>query len=384
MRSVSVSQGSPGLFRHWWRTIDRLNVTLVFLLAGVGALVVLAASPPVAERLGYPEFYFIERHLVVLTVTLALMLVLSLLSPTGILRISIVGLALASVLLVMVVFWGFEAKGAKRWLIVGGLSLQPSEIVKPFFAVMTGWLFAAGRKVSTGWLDPAPRMYLLFSALMLATLWSLIFIQPDFSMAMIIAVAWCGQFFIAGLRLRMVPLAAALGGAGMWAAYILLPHVKARVDGFLDSAAGPGFQVGAGLEAYGRGGLLGQGAGGGVIKERIPDSHTDFVFPVIAEEFGFIACFGLLSVIALIAFRGIVRLADNGELFPLIAAGGLLIQFALQALVNVSVTLDLVPTTGMTLPFVSVGGSSLFAVGIAMGCVLALTRRRVTLSGNLW
>lgn len=362
---------------RWWRTVDRLNLLLLFVLAGVGALMVMAASPPVAERLGYPDFHFVERHLAVLSVALALVFALSFLSPRGVLRVSAAGLAAAVALLVATALWGIEVNGARRWLVVEGFSLQASEIAKPFLAVVTGWLFAEAGSDTSRWLDRDRFAHVALAVILLAFLWSLVVLQPDFSTAMIIAFGWCAQLFIAGLRIRLALLVAAAGGAVVWAAYFLLPHVRFRIDSFLDPDGGPGFQVRAGLDAYERGGLLGQGPGAGLVKERIPDSHTDFIFPVIAEEFGFIACFGVLAVIALIAFRGVVRLAGSEALFPLLAAAGLLVQFALQALVNVSVTLDLVPTTGLTLPFVSVGGSSLVAVGIAMGFLLALTRRRV-------
>lgn len=375
--TLLASRGSPGLLGRWWRTVDRLNLLLLLLLAGVGTLMVMAASPPAAERLGYPDFHFVERHLAVLAVSLALVLTLSFLPPMGVLRASAAGLAAAIALLAATALWGIEVNGARRWLAFEGFTIQASEIAKPFLAVVAGWLFAGAGIDTSRWIERDRFVRVALAALLLAVVWSLVVLQPDFSTAMIIACAWCAQLFIAGLRIRLAFLVAAAGGVVVWAAYFLLPHVRFRIDRFLDPAGEPGFQVSAGLEAYERGGLLGQGPGAGLVKERIPDSHTDFIFPVIAEEFGFIACFSVLAVIALIAFRGVARLAEGEALFPLLAAAGLLVQFALQALVNISVTLDLVPTTGLTLPFVSVGGSSLAAVGAGMGFLLALTRRRV-------
>ena len=367
-----------GWFGRWAGSIDRINLALITGLASVGVLAVMTATQLVAIDRGLDELHFFGRHLRVLVPSIVVMAALSFLSPRGVLRLSVGGLAVAVALMVVTLVAGEPVKGARRWLIVGGLSLQASELAKPFFAVVTGWLLARGRHASVGRLVRSKPSYLLLPLGLLSVLWALLVAQPDFGMTVILGIAWCGQLFLAGLRLRLLLLAALAGAVLVGAAYLHLPHVQARFDQFLAAGGEPGYQVAKGLAAYGRGGLLGRGPGEGTVKASIPDAHTDFVFPVVAEEFGMAACIAILLLVAGITFRGLSRLHGGQNLFAMLAAGGLLLQFVVQALVHVAVTLNLAPTTGVTMPFVSTGGSSLLAVGIAMGLMLALTRHRLT------
>ncbi len=373
---TSGAEAMRGWFVRWAGSVDRINLALLMGLACVGVLAVMTATHLVAIHRGFDELYFFGWHVRVLVPTLAAMVALSFLSPLGVFRLSVGGLAIVMVLMVLTLAIAEPVNGARRWLNVGGLSLQASELAKPFFAVVTGWLLARGRNASFGVLVRSRPSYLLMPLGLLFALWALLVAQPDFGMTMIIGIAWCGQLFLAGLRLRLMLLVAVVGASLIGIAYKTLPHVEDRINQFLYPDGEAGYQVGKGLEAYGRGGFLGQGPGEGTVKASIPDAHTDFIFPVIAEEFGVAACFAVLALVAGITFRGLSRLRGSQDLFVMLAAGGLLLQFVLQALVHVAVTLNLAPTTGVTMPFISTGGSSLLAVGIAMGLMLALTRRR--------
>jgi len=378
---TSGAEAMRGWFVRWAGSVDRINLALLMGLACVGVLAVMTATHLVAIHRGFDELYFFGWHVRVLVPTLAVMVALSFLSPLGVFRLSVGGLAIVMVLMVLTLATAEPVNGARRWLNVGGLSLQASELAKPFFAVVTGWLLARGRNTSFGVLVRSRPSYLLMPLGLLFALWALLVAQPDFGMTMIVGIAWCGQLFLAGLRLRLMLLAALVGAGLIGIAYKTLSHVEDRINQFLYPDGEAGYQVGKGLEAYGRGGFLGQGPGEGTIKASIPDAHTDFIFPVIAEEFGVAACFAVLALVAGITFRGLSRLRGSQDLFVMLAAGGLLLQFVLQALVHVAVTLNLAPTTGVTMPFISTGGSSLLAVGIAMGLMLALTRRRVVPAG---
>ncbi|MCY4431267.1 MAG: putative peptidoglycan glycosyltransferase FtsW [Rhodospirillales bacterium] len=378
---TSGAEAMRGWFVRWAGSVDRINLALLMGLACVGVLAVMTATHLVAIHRGFDELYFFGWHVRVLVPTLAVMVALSFLSPLGVFRLSVGGLAIVMVLMVLTLATAEPVNGARRWLNVGGLSLQASELAKPFFAVVTGWLLARGRNTSFGVLVRSRPSYLLMPLGLLFALWALLVAQPDFGMTMIVGIAWCGQLFLAGLRLRLMLLAALVGAGLVGIAYKTLSHVEDRINQFLYPDGEAGYQVGKGLEAYGRGGFLGQGPGEGTIKASIPDAHTDFIFPVIAEEFGVAACFAVLALVAGITFRGLSRLRGSQDLFVMLAAGGLLLQFVLQALVHVAVTLNLAPTTGVTMPFISTGGSSLLAVGIAMGLMLALTRRRVVPAG---
>ncbi len=373
---TSGAEAMRGWFVRWAGSVDRINLALLMGLACVGVLAVMTATHLVAIHRGFDELYFFAWHVRVLVPTLAAMVALSFLSPLGVFRLSVGGLAIVMVLMVLTLAIAEPVNGARRWLNVGGLSLQASELAKPFFAVVTGWLLARGRNASFGVLVRSRPSYLLMPLGLLFALWALLVAQPDFGMTMIIGIAWCGQLFLAGLRLRLMLLVAVVGAGLIGIAYKTLSHVEDRINQFLYPDGEAGYQVGKGLEAYGRGGFLGQGPGEGTVKASIPDAHTDFIFPVIAEEFGVAACFAVLALVAGITFRGLSRLRGSQDLFVMLAAGGLLLQFVLQALVHVAVTLNLAPTTGVTMPFISTGGSSLLAVGIAMGLMLALTRRR--------
>jgi cell division protein FtsW len=354
---------------RWWWTVDRWSLGALMLLLGFGAVMSMAASPAVAERLGYAPLHFAERHLVSVPIALALMFGVSLLSPKSVRRVAFIGFAIATALLALTFLVGVEIKGARRWIYLPGLSLQPSEFVKPTFAIVAAWLFAAqkerprfpGNAVSIG----------LFLLLML-----MLIKQPDLGMAVVVTAVFFAQTFMAGLRLYWVALGLAGGAGGLVGAYFLLPHVTSRINRFLDPASGDSYQVDKSIGAFMQGGLFGRGPGEGHVKEVLPDAHADFVFAVAGEELGLIACLVIVALFGFIVLRGFSRVFQEANLFVVLGATGLFVQFGLQAVINMASSLQLMPTKGMTLPFLSYGGSSMLALALGMGMALALTRRR--------
>jgi len=279
----------------------------------------------------------------------------------------VVVLAIGLALVTATHFAGIEVKGASRWLSLGGFTFQPSEFVKPCFAVVAAWMFAEYRQS-----ENFPGR--LIATLLLIVVVALLLLQPDFGMAVTVTAVWFVQFFLAGLSLWWVGLALALSLGLVTAAYGIFPHVAKRIDLFIDPSSGDSYQVATSLKAFEQGGLLGKGPGEGVVKGYLPDAHTDFIFAVAAEEFGMLASLAIVGLFSFIVLRGLARVMREADLFVLLAVAGLLTQFGLQALINMGVTVQLLPAKGMTLPFVSYGGSSLIASALGMGMVLALTR----------
>jgi cell division protein FtsW len=355
---------------RWWWTVDRWSLAALGVLIGFGVVMSLAASPPVAERIGYDGLHFVRRHLAILPLALGLMFAVSLQPPRTIRRIAVIGFGISLVLLALTFVVGVEIKGARRWINLPGLSLQPSEFIKPTFAVVAAWLFSEQK------LRPRFPGNLICIALFLVVL-AMLIKQPDIGMAAVVAAVWFAQFFMAGMRLYWVAAGALAGIGGLVGAYMYLPHVRLRVDHFLDPATGDSYQVNRSIEAFANGGLWGRGPGEGTVKDVLPDAHADFVFAVAGEEFGVVVCLVIVALFAFIVLRGFSRMSQEGSLFVLLAATGLLVQFGLQAAINMASSLHLIPTKGMTLPFLSYGGSSMLALGLGMGMMLALTRRRL-------
>jgi len=355
---------------RWWWTVDRWSLAALGMLIGFGVVMSLAASPPVAERIGYDGLHFVRRHLAMLPLALGLMFAVSLQPPRTIRRIAVIGFGISLVLLALTFVIGVEIKGARRWINFPGLSLQPSEFIKPTFAVVAAWLFAEQK------LRPRFPGNLICIALFFLVV-AMLIKQPDIGMAAVVAAVWFAQFFMAGMRLYWVAAGALAGLGGVVGAYMYLPHVRVRVDHFLDPSTGDSYQVNRSIEAFANGGLWGRGPGEGTVKDFLPDAHADFVFAVAGEEFGVVVCLAIVALFAFIVLRGFSRVSQEGSLFVLLAATGLLVQFGLQAAINMASSLHLIPTKGMTLPFLSYGGSSMLALGLGMGMMLALTRRRL-------
>jgi len=366
---IGIQRGDNTLIGRWWWTVDRPLLFGLLGLMGVGLVLVIIASPGVAERIDAPTFHFVKRHLMLLPVAVGLMLAASLLNPRQTRAAALLLLlgAIAALVLTMVV--GVEIKGARRWIPLGGFSLQASEFAKPAMAVMAGWMLAQHRLKGGSW-------YLIGALLAFGVPLSLTAIQPDVGASIVMTAVFGMQVFIAGISLWAAALMAmaAIGCFGL--AYLYVPHVTSRVDRYLDPAAGDTYQIDMSLNAFRSGGLIGRGPGDGVLKGALPDAHSDFIFAVAGEELGLIACMGIIALFAFIVLRAFARALKDGQLFTMLAAGGLATLFGAQALVNLGSTLALIPTKGMTLPFVSYGGSSLFALALGMGFALALTRKR--------
>lgn len=365
----SFGRDDRSVLSVWWWTVDRWTLLALTLLILVGAVLTFAASPAVAEHLDLESFHFVRHQLLFIPLALALMIGVSLLSPLGVRRLAAIGFLFGILLLGITLIAGTEVKGATRWIALSGLSLQPSEFVKPAFAVVIAWMFSEQRKR-----EGFPGNAVAIALFVLVV--GLIALQPDFGMAMTITVVWLMQFFLAGLPLAWVALILGLGAGAAVLAYAVMPHVASRIDRFLDPSAGDSYQIDRSIDAFNHGGLIGVGPGDGVVKEILPDAHTDFIFAVAGEEFGLFLCLFVVGLYGFIVLRGLTRVVTETNLFVLLAVSGILAQFGLQALINMGVTLNLLPAKGMTLPFISYGGSSLFAVALGMGMVLALTRRR--------
>ena len=364
---TSFSRTDPSILGRWWWTLDRWALLVLTLLFAVGAILTVAASPGVASRIGLEPFYFVRHQFAFMVSALLILLSVSMLSPRGVRRIAVVMLAVGVILVAATNLAGVEIKGASRWLSLAGFTFQPSEFVKPCFAVVAAWMFAEyrqsehfpGRAIASG---------------LLLVVVALLLLQPDFGMAVTVTAVWFVQFFLAGLSLWWIGLSLALTLGLVTAAYSIFPHVAKRIDLFIDPTSGDSYQVTTSLKAFQQGGLLGKGPGEGVVKGYLPDAHTDFIFAVAAEEFGMLAALAIVGLFAFIVLRGLTRVVREADLFVLLAVAGLLTQFGLQALINMGVTVQLLPAKGMTLPFVSYGGSSLAASSLGMGMVLALTR----------
>jgi cell division protein FtsW len=360
-----------GLLARWWWTIDRPLLAGFGLLVLAGLVFVFASSPPVAERLGYPSLHFVGRHALYLVPATLLLLGSSLLSPVGVRRLAWGLLGLSILMLVLTLLIGPEIKGAKRWLSFGLVVLQPSEFAKPALVVITAALLANARGIGNAL--PALLLGAVVVALLLA--------EPDVSMALVVVVLLGVQLFLAGLPWILVAGLIGVGGLASWQVYMAFPHVAERVDRFLDPSSGDHYQVGLALKAIKSASWFGSGPGEGTVKYVLPDAHSDFVFAVVAEEFGLVACLALLGLFGFVLLRGLARTQRVGDRFALLAAAGLLVHFALQTFINLGVNVSLLPATGMTLPFISYGGSSLCALAIGMGLFLALTRRRAGTEG---
>ncbi|MCX7306055.1 MAG: putative lipid II flippase FtsW [Hyphomicrobiales bacterium] len=353
---------------NWWWTVDRWFLAAFLSLMGLGIVLSFAASPAVAERIGLDSFHFATRQIVYMIPALIAMISVSFLSARQIRRFSLVLLGAMLVMMVAVLFAGVEVKGAHRWLSFFGVSIQPSEFLKPAFVIICAWLFAEHKRQ-----PDIPGN--LFAMILLGVVLALLVAQLDLGQTMLTMGTWGVMFFMAGMPWLWILVIGGLAVAGAAGAYTVFPHVAGRIDRFL-TGEGDTFQVDMGREAVVNGGWFGVGPGEGTIKRLIPDSHADFVFSVAGEEFGIVLCLLIMSIFAFIVLRGLLTALKEEDDFTRFAVAGLVVVFGFQSVINMGVNLQLMPAKGMTLPFISYGGSSLIAIAISMGMVLALTRRR--------
>ncbi len=350
----------------WWWTVDKWLLAGAMLLMVLGSLLIMAAGPAVANLINLPSQHFMARQLLYILPSLAVMIIVSMLEPKPIRALSLVGLAGVIGLMIMAIVAGSEIKGATRWITLYGFNLQPSEFAKPLFAIVSAWLLTLWREGEDfpGW---------IYSTALLASLVTMLVLQPDIGMTALIVLTWGFQMFLAGMPMLFVFGAVAIAPLALYIAYLYLDHVTLRINKFFE---GGSWQVERARQSFAEGGLFGVGPGDGTVKLKLPDAHSDFIFAVAAEEYGAIACLVLLGIYGFIVMRGFARAMSDEGLFRLIAASSLVMQIGVQAAIHMASSVDLIPTKGMTLPFVSYGGSSLLASGLTMGLLLALTRRR--------
>lgn len=366
---MSFSRADKSRFAEWSYTIDRSLLMAILGLIVIGLVLSFAASPAVALKKGFDTYYFVARHMVFAGIACALMLALSFLSPSGVRRFAVLLLAAALAGMAAVLVSGAEMNGAQRWLSLGGYSLQPSEFAKPAFVVVMAWLFAeAAHRRDVPAAPIAIGLWAVFAGLLVS--------QPDVGQTVLVSATAGLLYLLAGLPVIGAVALVALGGIGLWQAYENFGHVHARLDRFFSPLPFENFQVDRAMQSFTEGGLFGRGPGEGTIKSVLPDAHTDFIFAVIAEEYGVLACIALVGLFAFIVIKALIRAAEEPRAADRLAIQGLAIVFGLQALINMGVNIGMLPPKGMTLPFISAGGSSMIALAITAGLLLSLTRYR--------
>ena len=367
--SVPARDGEPILPR-WWRTIDKWSLSAVLLLFGIGLLLGLAASPPLAQRNGFSDFHYVQRQAFFGSLAMVTIFAFSLMSPQTVRRLASIGFACSLIALMLLPIFGTDyGKGAVRWFSLGFGSIQPSEFLKPGFIVVAGWMIAASNEVA----GPPGKSYSFALAIFIALLLAL---QPDFGQACLVLFSWGVMYFVGGAPFVILAGIAGLTVVGGAFAYQNSEHFARRIDGFLSAEVDPTTQLGYAANAIREGGFFGVGVGEGTVKWSLPDAHTDFSIAVAAEEYGLILVLVIIFLYATIALRSLFRLMRERDPFIRLAGTGLACTFAVQAMINMSVAVRLLPAKGMTLPFVSYGGSSLIAGGILIVMLLALTRTR--------
>lgn len=370
------ARADQSILSRWWWTVDRWLMLALLVLISAGLLLTFAASTPVAERLGLPSFHFAERQFAFLLLAVAVMFVISLMQRKTVRRFASLLFPVSLILLYATLFYGPEIKGATRWLQFGSFTLQPSEILKPAFVVFSGWMLSEAMRNPA---FPGRRIALAaFSLIVIALV-----LQPDFGQVVLVSLVFGAQLVAAGLPLLWMMVFGGLSLGALVLGYLHVPHIRERIDGFLNPETADTYQVDTALNAFSSGGFFGTGPGEGTVKKVLPDAHTDFIFAVAGEEFGMVACLGLLLLFTVIVVRALSHLLEEEDAFAVLAAGGLVVLFGLQALINIAVNLAVIPAKGMTLPFISYGGSSALAVALTMGMVLALTRRNRFLKSRI-
>jgi cell division protein FtsW len=354
---------------EWWWTSDRWLFATVSFLMFAGVLLGMAASPAIAEKLHYDTFHFVSRQIVFALLALSMMMLVSLLRVRDIRRLSLLGFGGGLALMGLALAFGVEVKGAHRWLDFGPLSVQPSEFTKPAFVILCAACLSQ-------WHQTGKLAGLIAGCILYGSFVGMLILQPDFGQTLLVTATFGAMLFFAGISLWIIGIFIGGGiGAGVLA-YFMLPHVQSRVDRFLNPDSGDTFQVDRAMAALQNGGFLGVGPGEGTVKASIPDAHTDFILAVVGEEFGLIACIFLAMVFCFLVLRALHRSLQCPDSFSQIAAAGLAVMLGLQAVINMAVNLQLMPAKGMTLPFISYGGSSVLALALTVGCLIALTRKR--------
>ncbi|MBP9950734.1 MAG: cell division protein FtsW [Cypionkella sp.] len=366
----SMSRVTEPVLPRWWRTIDKWSMTSILVLFGIGLLLGLAASVPLAERNGLAPFYYVQRQFFFGGLAMVAMVGFSMMTPEMVRRIGVLGFAVSLVALILLPMFGTDfGKGAVRWFSFGFASVQPSEFLKPGFMVVAAWLMAASLDLN----GPPGK---LFSFLLAVVVVGFLAMQPDFGQAMLVLFGWGVIYFVAGAPMLLIVSIIGGTGAAGFVAYGMSEHLARRINGFLASDIDPRSQIGYATNAIQEGGFFGVGIGAGQVKWTLPDAHTDFIIAVAAEEYGLILVLAIIVLYGTVVVRSLFRLTRERDPFTRLAGTGLACIFGVQAMINMGVAVRLLPSKGMTLPFVSYGGSSVIAAGITVGMLLALTRSR--------
>ena len=365
-----ANSGFKNLFRRWFLSIDRISLIIILSIISIGVWVSIASTPAVALKLGLPPFHFVKQHMIIVPIAIFIMVLTSFLQTKHIRKLALAGFFICLALIIVTLIFGTEIKGARRWLNVFGFSLQPSEFLKPTLTIITAWLIAEqyrDRKF--------PGIMLSVGSIALAVLPLLA--QPDVGMTVVILTTWIGQLFISGVSLFVIGMFAVSAVGALVGLYSILPHFADRIDKFLTKGGDDTdlYQVQKSIEAFKSGGFFGKGPGEGVIKTLVPDSHSDFVFSVIGEEFGFMLCIIIIALFIIFIIRSLTKVMESSSIFNFSAVFGITFQLTVQILINIATSLNLIPTKGMTLPFISYGGSSFLASAISVGILLAITKR---------
>ncbi len=352
--------------RLWWRSLNKYTIVSVLLLISIGLILVTTSSPVIANRVGVKEFYFINKQILYLSFSIGIIVILSILDLSSLKKICLISFLFFLILMILVPIFGYETKGGKRWLSFGIISIQPSELIKPLFAVVIGWIMSLKNIKKIFTITSVTTLYIIIAYFLIK--------QPDIGMFILLSMSFIGQLFITGLPLIFGILFFTISFISLIICYLWLPHVAERIDGFLNNSS-MSYQVEKAVGAFHNGGFYGVGPGEGKIKQFIPDSHTDFIFAVAGEEFGGIFCIIITAIFFFIVIYNFYIIIGQQNSFIIFVGSGILIQFALQSIINMGVSLYILPTKGMTLPLISYGGSSLLAVSISIGVLLSITKK---------
>ena len=345
--------------RNWWSSVDRLNFILIISLGLTGLILSFSID----------EFFSMNKHTIFFVLSLIFLFILSQFNNKNIRRVSLFAFILLLILMIIIFFLDYEVKGAKRWIQILNFTLQPSEIIKPVFVILSAWCISKSIEDKKFYL---PILFIFFILLLI-----LILMQPDLGMTVLISSTFFCQLFVAGLSLFLVFLAFLFIVFISIFSYFIFDHVQSRINSFLGGISGSDtYQIDLSIKAFQNGGLLGKGPGQGILKERIPDANTDFIFAVAGEELGLIFCLVIILIILSIIVRTLINVLKVEDTYKIIAISGLICSFGLQCLINIFSSLGLIPTKGMTLPFVSYGGSSMISVSILFGFLLSLTNKK--------
>ena len=354
-------------FYNWWRSIDRKIFITTIILIFIGCLISFGATPSIAIKYGLEPYYFVKKHLIFTPVAFFFIFFTSLFSKVGIKRFFLFIFLISIFFIFYSFFIGIESKGSIRWVYFFGYSFQPSEFLKVSFIIICAWIFSSKNQLKV-------INNQIFSFILYLFVSGLILYQPDFSMFIIISSVYFGQLFINGLKWKWIIICSFFFSFVFFVTYFLLSNVKIRIDNFFDPSTGDNYQISKSLQAIKEGGLFGKGPGMGTVKDNLPDAHTDFIFSVIAEEFGLISCLFVIIFFIYLIFKIYKRVKNEKYLFVILSVSGLVIQLGSQIFVNIGSTIGLIPTTGTTLPFISYGGSSMISTALNIGVILALTR----------